>query len=62
MAELRDLDPADERWKAKATVLAEDVLHHVKDEETDYLPGLKIFVGEDILISLTEECVTVPDK
>lgn len=55
LTELRELDPADDRWKAKATVLAEDVRHHVKEEESDDLPELKKIVGEDELIVLAEE-------
>lgn len=55
LSELRDLNPADERWKAKVTVLAEDVRHHVKEEESDDLPELKKAVSEDILLSLAEK-------
>jgi len=30
---IADTDPYDERWKAKVTVLLEDIRRHVKDEE-----------------------------
>lgn len=33
IAALTKLDTSDERWKAKITVLHEDIKHHVKEEE-----------------------------
>jgi hemerythrin superfamily protein len=34
LQDIADTDPSDERWKAKVTVLAEDIKHHVKEEES----------------------------
>jgi hypothetical protein len=39
--ELHDMDPADERFPAKAEVLAEQVEHHHEEEEEGVLAGLK---------------------
>jgi hemerythrin superfamily protein len=35
MGELKDMSPADERYDAKFTVLAENVKHHIKEEEAE---------------------------
>lgn len=41
LSELADLDPHDERFDAKVTVLIENVRHHVKEEETDFFPKVR---------------------
>src|ERR1041385_4029426 len=38
LAELEELQPDDERYDAKVTVLGEYVMHHVKEEEKEILP------------------------
>ena len=35
MAELEDLDVTDETWGAKASVMKENVEHHIEEEETE---------------------------
>ncbi|MEP6886998.1 MAG: hemerythrin domain-containing protein [Nitrospirales bacterium] len=35
LGELRDMSPGDERFDAKFTVLAENVKHHIKEEESE---------------------------
>lgn len=35
MAELEGMDVSDERWGAKATVMKENVEHHIEEEETE---------------------------
>ena len=39
--ELKDLDPRDERFDAKVTVLIENVRHHVDEEESEYFPKVR---------------------
>lgn len=55
LAEIRDLDPRDERWMAKLTVLMENVRHHVKEEEDEAFPKLKKQVASEDLQQLAEE-------
>ncbi len=38
IAELKELDPSDETFKAKFTVLGEVMKHHVKEEEGEMFP------------------------
>ena len=38
IAELKELDPSDETFKAKFTVLGEVIKHHVKEEEGEMFP------------------------
>ena len=41
LAEFPDLDPEDERFEAKMTVLEELIQHHVDEEENDIFPALR---------------------
>jgi hemerythrin superfamily protein len=41
LQELVDLDPKDERFTAKVTVLIENVRHHVKEEEGELFPSVR---------------------
>jgi hemerythrin superfamily protein len=45
IAELRALDPADERYRAKATVLVENVRHHIEEEESELFPAVREAFG-----------------
>jgi hemerythrin superfamily protein len=50
--ELEQMDPADERFKAKVTVLIENVRHHVEEEEGDYFPKVRAALGRNDLAEL----------
>jgi hemerythrin superfamily protein len=41
LADLQQADKTTDTWKAGMTVLQEDVLHHVKEEENELFPTIK---------------------
>ena len=41
LEELAEVDPSDETWKAKLTVLKENIEHHVEEEEGELFPKAK---------------------
>ena len=55
LSELATMDPADERFTAKVTVLIENVRHHVKEEEQDWFPQVRKAMGTKNLRQLGEE-------
>ena len=55
VAELREMDPDDEAYEAKATVLAENVRHHVREEEDELFPVVRSALGRKRLVELAEE-------
>lgn len=50
--ELEHMDASDERFKAKVTVLIENVRHHVEEEEGDYFPKVRSELGRNDLTDL----------
>jgi hemerythrin superfamily protein len=52
LSELETMDPADERFKAKTTVLMENVRHHVEEEEDEYFPKVRAQLGRNDLNDL----------
>jgi hemerythrin-like domain-containing protein len=49
LSELDTMDPEDERFDAKVTVLIENVRHHVKEEETEFFPMVRDELGRNAL-------------
>lgn len=64
LSELEGLDPKDERFDAKVTVLIENVRHHVEEEESDYFTLVRAELGRKALSDLGDAMVeaklTVP--
>lgn len=54
LSELDSMSPEDERFKAKVTVLIENVRHHVKEEEGDFFPMVRDELGRSALGDLGE--------
>jgi hemerythrin superfamily protein len=54
LSELEHLDPSDERFDAKVTVLIENVRHHVEEEETEFFPKVRDELGRNALADLGE--------
>jgi hemerythrin-like domain-containing protein len=55
LAELPRVDPEDERFDAKMTVLSELVEHHVEEEEGELFPMAEKKLGKDRLQMLGEQ-------
>ncbi|MEU3721710.1 hemerythrin domain-containing protein [Streptomyces sp. NPDC031705] len=54
LSELKDLDPGDERFDAKMSVLMENVRHHVEEEEKEWFPDVRKAMGRNRLTELGE--------
>lgn len=52
LSELDGLDPSDERFDAKVTVLIENVRHHVKEEEGDLFPAVRQAFSRPALVDM----------
>ena len=50
LSELTKLDPADETFDAKVTVLIENVEHHVEEEEKEWFPEVRKALGRNRLV------------
>jgi len=55
LSELRKLNPADETFDAKVTVLIENVEHHADEEEQEWFPKVRKALGRKRLGELGEE-------
>jgi hemerythrin superfamily protein len=60
--ELADMDPGDERFDAKVTVLTENVRHHVEEEEQEWFPQVRKAMGRKRLQELAEELETAKQR
>jgi len=55
LSELVSLDPEDERFDAKVSVLIENVRHHVEEEEDEWFPQVRKALGRNRLTELGEQ-------
>ena len=55
LAELDRMEPTDERFDPKVTVLIENVRHHVKEEEQDLFPKIRAALSDEHLDELGEQ-------
>jgi hypothetical protein len=66
LSELEKMNPTDERYEAKFTVLMEAVRHHVEEEEGDMFPKVRKALGRDQLqaigTALAEAKQTAPRR
>ena len=53
IAEIRALQPDDERFDAKMKVLSENIEHHIEEEETEMLPGAERALRGEAMDSVT---------
>ncbi len=54
LSELQEMEPKDERFDAKFTVLMENVRHHVKEEESTLFPAIRKGFTRTELVELGE--------
>ena len=57
VVELANMKPGDERFRAKTTVLIENVRHHIEEEETDWFPKVREGLGRKALQDLGAEMI-----
>src|SRR3954469_18652071 len=55
LTELEKMDPEDERFDAKVTVLMESVRHHIEEERDELFPKARKLLGNDALQQLGEQ-------
>jgi hemerythrin-like domain-containing protein len=55
--ELLAMQPEDERFTAKTTVLIENVRHHIKEEEDEWFPKVREGLGRKVLQDLGAEMI-----
>lgn len=57
LSELAGMDPSDETFDAKVTVLTENVRHHVEEEEEEWFPEVRKAMGRKKLQELGERMI-----
>ncbi|MEU7791050.1 hemerythrin domain-containing protein [Amycolatopsis sp. NPDC049159] len=57
LSELRGMDPKDETFDAKVTVLTENVRHHVEEEEDEWFPEVRSAMGRKRLQELGQRMI-----
>ena len=55
LEELEQIEPADEKFTAKMTVLIENVEHHAEEEEKELFPGVKRDLGAEKMREMGEQ-------
>jgi len=55
LSELQNMDPTDERYDAKVTVLIECVRHHVEEEEQEMFPEVRKQFGRKVLQEMGDQ-------
>jgi hemerythrin-like domain-containing protein len=60
--ELAGMDPGDERFDAKVTVLIENVSHHVEEEEQEWFPKVRAGLGRKKLQEIGAELLEAKKK
>ena len=60
--ELSGMEPSDERFDAKTTVLIENVQHHMDEEEQDWFPKVREGLGRKALQEIGEALLAAKEK
>ncbi|TQC49612.1 hemerythrin domain-containing protein [Rhodococcus sp. WS4] len=62
VVELAGMKPSDERFDAKATVLIENVEHHIEEEEQEWFPKVREELGRKRLQEIGARLLELKDK
>ncbi|MGW0026540.1 hemerythrin domain-containing protein [Rhodococcus sp. NPDC003383] len=62
VTELAGMSPSDERFDAKATVLIENVEHHIEEEEEEWFPQVREQLGRKKLQEIGAEMLELKKK
>jgi hemerythrin-like domain-containing protein len=62
VTELAVMDPSDERFTAKATVLIENVRHHIEEEESEWFPQVREALSRTVLREIGAAMVEAREK
>ncbi len=57
LADLLEMDPMNEVFMAKISVLKESIRHHVEEEENEVMPAARRLLGDDMLLALGNEMI-----
>jgi hemerythrin superfamily protein len=60
--ELANMKASDERFTAKATVLIENVTHHIDEEEQEWFPQVRDGLGRKALQQIGEEMLAAKER
>ncbi len=60
--ELSTMKPTDERFTAKTTVLIENVVHHIEEEEEEWFPKVREGLGRKVLQELGADMIEARKK
>ena len=62
MAEIEGVEPSDETWLAKFTVMKENLEHHIEEEEGEMFPQAEKAFDDDELVALGERMQARKDE
>ena len=62
VTELSLMDPADERFTAKTTVLIENVRHHIEEEESEWFPQVREALSRTVLREIGSDMIEARQK
>ena len=62
VAELAAMEPGDERFTAKTTVLIENVRHHMDEEENEWFPQVREHLGRKQLQQLGAQMIALRES
>ena len=62
MGEIAQLEPDDDAWVAKMTVLIENVEHHADEEEEELFPKLRNALGKERLERIGEQLQAAKER